>query len=440
MSRAKNSPGYDTLGKVFKEAIYDPVNTKNCIENSEKMPVMMKNEEALALKVQCNLSDNQYQMIRNAAKKQHANIFPPLHHIQTVKPNCYPNDTVVTETSAHCSLQSLVDHTASRIIQMPGPNGKLSDIIRSSDQSATCSGTFYFKAGMDGASSQSVYNQKFEHTNLSEGIKNEESLFQSALVPLKFLVNECEVWKNPKPSSSHFCRPLNLQYKKETAEVLRDEEARKRDEIANLKNLEVTIELPNSCNPINASIRQNIDITMLDGKAVNALTDTKSSQNCNLCGAKPSEMNNLEVIRSKFVHQDSLRLGLSSLHCWLRSFEYILHLGYKMENKKFQAKTTAEKESVAKRKMEIRQQFREKLNLMVDMPKQGFGNSNTGNTARRAFEQAETFAQITGVKEILIVRMRHILKAVCSGYDLEIREFKNYCLETSNLIVDLYGW
>ena len=74
------------------------------------------------------------------------------------------------------------------------------------------------------------------------------------------------------------------------------------------------------------------------------------------------------------------------------------------------------------------------------MPKQGFGNSNTGNTARRAFEQAETFAQITGVKEILIIRMRNILKAVCSGYDLEIREFKNYCLETSNLIVDLYGW
>ena len=46
-------------------------------------------------------------------------------------------------------------------------------------------------------------------------------------------------------------------------------------------------------------VKYNIDMTMLDGKAVNALTDNKSSQSCNVCGSRPSEMNNLKVIREK---------------------------------------------------------------------------------------------------------------------------------------------
>ena len=32
------------------------------------------------------------------------------------------------------------------------------------------------------------------------------------------------------------------------------------------------------------------------------------------------------------------------------------------------------------------------------------------------------------------------MKAVCSGYDLNIESFKKYCLETSELIVQKYGW
>ena len=48
-----------------------------------------------------------------------------------------------------------------------------------------------------------------------------------------------------------------------------------------------------------ASVQFKIDLTMFDGKVVNALTDTSSTQSCNVCGAKPSEMNNLKVIRQK---------------------------------------------------------------------------------------------------------------------------------------------
>ena len=67
-----------------------------------------------------------------------------------------------------------------------------------------------------------------------------------------------------------------------------------------------------------------------------------------------------------------------------------------MENQKFQARTKKEKCSVNLRKNFIKSKFREILSLIVDQPKVGFGNSNDGNTLRRAFENSEIFSEITG--------------------------------------------
>ena len=66
------------------------VKAKQGIQKQE--PVQMVPETALALKVHCNLSDDQYQMIKNASKTQFADIYPSLHKIFDVKQKCYPED------------------------------------------------------------------------------------------------------------------------------------------------------------------------------------------------------------------------------------------------------------------------------------------------------------------------------------------------------------
>ena len=131
---------------------------------------------------------------------------------------------------------------------------------------------------------------------------------------------------------------------------------------------------------------------------------------------------------------------MSSLHCWIRTFEYLLHLGYKNEIKKFQACTTKEKQSVIRMKDLIKRRCREELSLVVDSPRQGCGNSNTGNTARRALGSAEIFGDIIGVDKDIIIRLRNILQAVCSGFPLDIERFKAYCFATSEVLVNHYGW
>ena len=159
------------------------------------------------------------------------------------------------------------------------------------------------------------------------------------------VLNDNNFWKNKKPSSSHFCRPLHLQYRKETKESLKEDEERLRTEISSLRNFEKQI-VKNDSSRLIITISHDIVITMLDGKAVNAITNTLSTQSCNVCSARPKEMNNLDVVLNKEISQESLPHGLSSLHCWIRIFQYILHLGYKMENKTFEARTPEEKQSV----------------------------------------------------------------------------------------------
>ena len=111
-----------------------------------------------------------------------------------------------------------------------------------------------------------------------------------------------------------------------------------------------------------------------------------------------------------------------------------------MKIRLFNAKTSEQKESVKERKTIIQRRFREELSLFVDMPKQGFGNTNDGNSARRAFEQSNTFSEVSGVDVDIISRLKTVLKAVCLGYDLDSSSFQQYCNETADKVLSEYNW
>ena len=88
-----------------------------------------------------------------------------------------------------------------------------------------------------------------------------------------------------------------------------------------------------------------------------------------MCGSKPKEINDIDLVKKKPVNEKALKLGISNLHCWIRSFEFILNLGYKMENQKFQARTEKKNHSVDLKKNFIKSKYRKKLSLIVDHPK-----------------------------------------------------------------------
>lgn len=187
-------------------------------------------------------------------------------------------------------------------------------------------------------------------------------------------------------------------------------------------------------------VSHNLAFTMLDGKVRQVLTETSSAACCPLCKAKPKEMNNLPKIRTKPVNIESYKYGLSSLHALVRFMECILNISYRLEFKKWSARSDAEKESVKTNKKIIQNELKRRLGIVVDVPRQGSGNSNDGNTARRFFKAPETVAEVTGVDMTLIRRFSIILQLLSCGKAIDTKKFDLYAQNTAELFVEKYNW
>lgn len=158
-----------------------------------------------------------------------------------------------------------------------------------------------------------------------------------------------------------------------------------------------------------------------------------------ICGAKPKDMNNLELVYSRPTKDNVYQYGISSLHMWIRCMECLLHISYNMDFKMWSARDGNKRLKEA-RKETTQKEFREKTGLLVDIVKQGFGTTNDGNTARRFFRDFEKTASITKLNPELIRRFAVVLQTISSGRTINIDAFKSYSKETAQLYVDLYPW
>lgn len=162
--------------------------------------------------------------------------------IQIEKLYSYPPGRVVTETYSDTPLQSLLDHTTSRL-------------LRTLDLSTF--GTHlraYYKYGFDGCN-LSIWRQK-----RTDKTTNFTQLFVSAVVPLRIknVVEGTWGWVNDRSSSVLYCRIKKFMYQKESAELITKEAAELEKEIKALKPLEIDGLL----------IEYHLCLTMLDGKVL----------------------------------------------------------------------------------------------------------------------------------------------------------------------------
>ena len=98
-------------------------------------------------------------------------------------------------------------------------------------------------------------------------------------------------------------------------------------------------------------------------------------------------MNNIGKVMKLPYSPDGLQYGFFSLHAWIRFFEQLLHILYKLPIEKWLARGDSEKALFKQQKINIQKAFQQKMGLVVDYPKcGGSGTSNEGPTAPRAFQ------------------------------------------------------
>lgn len=163
---------------------------------------------------------------------------------------------------------------------------------------------------------------------------------------------------------------------KETNQVIREQESFINDVIKDLSPFELSLD-----DDRKLQIIYQMHFTMLDGKVSNILSNTNSTATCYICGATPKLMNTPTVTKrpATIAHY---RFGLSTLHAWIRCFECLLHISYRLLFKTWEVKEP-NKAAFAENKSRIQREFKSRLGLVVDKPKPGYGSSTDGNTARR---------------------------------------------------------
>ena len=135
--------------------------------------------------------------------------------------------TLIKFLLAEVKLQSLLYNTATRIAQLQVAE------LKTIDDAPNSSLTLIGKWGYDGSSGYSEYKQR------SENNFEDNNLFVTSYVPLNLITkstdehNSITVWKNPRPSSTRFCRPIRFQFRKETSD-LAIKEKKYIDQITNL--------------------------------------------------------------------------------------------------------------------------------------------------------------------------------------------------------------
>lgn len=289
------------------------------------------------------------------------------------------------------------------------------------------------KWGCDGAAGQSCYKQVFQYEE-----NNDSFLFLISIVPLRIIAEVCEdkqefvVWQNESSSSTKYCRPVKIIFHKETKDFVKDE----------IKNIKKQID---ELSPVITKFHENsipcyssFSLTMIDGKICSWLADTPG-QNCHLCKASPKQMNDINAMLGRWITEDNLEYGISSLHAWIKTFECILHIAYRLEIRKWQIRKE-DKEKMETRKKEIQEKFRRHMGLLVDMPKPDFGTTNDGNTARLFFRNPELASKITGINEEFIRRMSVVLITISCGFEVDSTLFKSYCIDTAKIYISLYPW
>lgn len=364
-------------------------------------------EEALALICDAHLSVAQYNKLREGAKSRNANLYPAYKKILEAKVGCYPEQQSISisETNMEIKLQALLDHTAERIIMTK------EEIMANFSDEDLQNLVLTVKYGFDGSGDHAQYKQTFSN---DDGTSSDSQIFATSIVPIKIVANGKILFENPRPSSTKFCRPLHLQFAKETPALITAEKAKLDSQIAELQPAKMQYF------GRQLLVKYKMLLTMVDGKVCSALTST-SSQCCYICSAKPSEMNNLSAVRLRKENEEAFQFGLSLLHAYIRFFEYLLHLSYRLEIRKWQVRSEEHKQIVLKRKTYIQARFKTEMGLIVDKPRSGgCGNSNDGNTARRFFQDWEHSAQITGINAEVIYRCKIILETLASGNDKTI--------------------
>lgn len=212
-------------------------------------------------------------MYKSAKHRNLQLFYPSYNNIKDVKKKCFPQEDAfkITDSLAEVKLQPLLDHTVTRLVEAQD------EVLKSFQQSRNRESSLQmlYKWGCDGCGSHSRYKQAFDGQDECENFRNDSEILVTSIVPLQLCwkndLNEEKIilWQNPRTSSTRYCRPIRIQYLKETPEIIKEEFLYIEQQISMLQPTKILIQN----NEI--LISHILMKTMVDGKVCNSISSNK---------------------------------------------------------------------------------------------------------------------------------------------------------------------
>ena len=340
---------------------------------------------------------------------------------------CHPpeDQMSITADDVIVSMKALCHHTAERLMLIPGILERVELLLQESLDGKLIL-ELDFKYGCDGLSGCTHFKQLGAEATDSGCVQ--ASHFVLLQVTTSVNGRRVLVYTNPLCNSAISCRVLRYWVTKETEATLKEEISRMVDEEKNLGVMEFSE---------NIHFKFHGILSLLDTKALNAHIGNRCQSRCPICLKLPRELRENPNVIFEAVPGVIPLLCLSILHFLLRSFDHLLKLGY---HKKFKTASCYEihKPLFEETKEEIQRAFKARGITVSKVQRQG-GTSNTGNCARRAFEDAEFFATLIEVPVDVVEGIWVIHVALASTLPLDPDKFQNKCLKIRKSYMDSVG-
>jgi len=261
-------------------------------------------EETLGLIVDLGLTKEGYKRCDLVQKKD---IYPSYHAIKEAKRKCYPANIKISENKAVVPLVDLFKHTTQRLVKVQ------TDVIFQNISEDCDTIEVFYKWGIDGSGGHSIYKQNF--ANNSEHA--DSNIILCTIVPLQMCetnTNNIKIFcKNTAPSSTMYCRPIGFKIKKENVQNVKEVYNEVQTQILQLEPTIIVLGTKE------IQFKHISICTMLDGKTDNILTETLSSQACNVCNATPKDLNDLEKLKNRVCNKGTFKYGISILHLHIQA-------------------------------------------------------------------------------------------------------------------------
>ena len=218
-------------------------------------------------------------------------MYPAYNTVREAKIPCLPNGIQISEVDARVSVQDALTHTVKRLVLLQ------KDVLLNCPEVRNL--TLLCKYGLDGSTCHSDWKiaphprarrpvvpveeedevEFFEEFNVEQEQEQErpyafDQILMVCFVPL-ILHDERKrvIWRNPRPGSSIFCRPLSIEFLRETRETIKAAADRTKRQIDRLGNIITDVTPERAVN-----VQSKFLLTMIDGKTFSTLNDIPSHQ------------------------------------------------------------------------------------------------------------------------------------------------------------------